>query len=472
MTFAYRRSVVSLVRLLYMAGLVLIFYFGWQYAYEEASFWGPGNYVVIFSYSAMLFVFMNLYGALRVGSLRITNLLLSAFFALFFTSFFIYFELCLIARAMLPLSPMLLIFGAQFLLCILGCYLMNTVYYALNYTHQVVAIYSGDPDDLAVIQKMAQFDKRFYLAKVIDAHLPFDELTAAIGPYDSVLLGGMDAAVRRDIFRHCYRAGKRINVLPDPMDIALSVAHQTQLLDTPILLCKNRELTPEQRLIKRVMDLLISTLGIVLTSPIMLLIALGIKMHDGGPILYRQMRLTLGGKPFHILKFRSMRVDADENRSDDQMRAVENDERITLLGRVLRPYRLDELPQLFNVFLGDMSIVGPRPERVEHYALYTKELPDFSLRLRAKAGMTGHAQIYGKYNTSPRDKLNMDLFYIEDFSILQDLRLMFLTLKILFIRESSAGFSAAPAVELDPPTVEPPLPQDLPAQREGNTKVG
>lgn len=445
MKFAYRRSVVSLVRLLYLVGLVLIFYFIWQGAYEEASFWDLGNYVVLVSYSGMLALFMNLYGALRVGSLRITNLLLSCFFALLFADFFIYLELSLIARKMLDLLPILAIFIMQFLLSMLGCYAMNTVYYALNETRQVVAIFDGDRDDAAVIQKMELVDRRFEVACTMDAREPLEALMSAIAPYDSVLLGGMDAGTRRELFQYCYRAGKRINVLPNSMDIALSVASKTQLFDTPILLCKNRELTPEQRLLKRCMDLLFAILGIAITSPLMLLIAAMIKLRDGGPVFYTQERLTLGGRVFRILKFRTMRVDADNGLAQDEMRAVDADPRITRVGALLRPYRLDEFPQLFNVLLGDMSIVGPRPERVEHYTLYTQQLPEFSLRLRAKAGLTGYAQIYGRYNTSPRDKLNMDLFYIEDFSILQDVRLMFITLKILFIKESSAGFDPKPA---------------------------
>lgn len=447
MKFTYRRSVVSLVRLLYLVGLVVIFNIGWKQGYEETIYFDAGNYVVLFSYSVMLLLFMNIYGGLRVGSLRITNLLLSCFFALLFTNFFIYFELSLIAREMLNLTPILCIFGGQFLLAILGCYLMNTVYYALNDKRQVVAIYSGSKDDAAVIEKMGRYDKRFAVKEVLDAHQPLETLIAVIDRYDSVLLGGMDPATRKAVFQYCYRSGKRINVLPDTMEIALSVANKTQLFDTPILLCKNRELTPEQRLSKRIMDIAVSLVGLVVLGPLMLLIALGIKLQDGGPVFFRQSRLTIGGRPFSIIKFRSMCIDADKGLADDEMRVVSDDPRITRIGALLRPYRLDELPQLLNVLAGDMSMVGPRPERVEHYDLYTRELPEFALRLRVKAGMTGYAQIYGRYNTTPRDKLNMDLFYTEDFSILQDVKLMFMTLKILFVRESTEGFAGPSAAK-------------------------
>jgi len=429
-----------LVRLLYLTGLVVFFYLGWIQGYEQTLYFNFGNYVVLFSYTVMLLLFMNVYGGLRVGSVRVTNLLLSSFFALLFTNFFIYFELSLIAREMLSVLPMLFTFGGQVMLAFMGCVAMNTVYYALNNARQVVAIYSGDADDARVIEKMSQFNRRFRVIEALDAAQPLDELISRIDPYDSVLLGRMDPDTRKAIFQYCYRSGKRINILPDPMEIALCVATKTQLFDTPILLCKNRELTPEQRLVKRISDIVISFLGIVALGPLMLLIALAIKMHDGGPVFYRQTRLTLGGRMFSIIKFRSMRTDSGAASPTDEGLATRNDPRITSIGALLRPYRLDEIPQLFNVLLGDMSIVGPRPEQPDFHALYMEELPEFALRLRVKAGLTGYAQIYGRYNTTPRDKLNMDLFYTEDFSILQDIRLLFMTLKILFVRESAEGF--------------------------------
>jgi exopolysaccharide biosynthesis polyprenyl glycosylphosphotransferase len=451
LTFKYRRTINTLARLTFMAALVAAFYAVWQWAYTETTFFDLGNYVVMLSYAGMMTLFMAVYGGLRVGSLRITNLFLSCFFALFFANFFIYLELSLIARAMLKLWPILALQGAQTVLALLGCYVMNTVYYALNSVRDVVAIYGGDAADEAVARKMGLYSRQFRIARVLSAEAPLDEIRRAMAPYDSVLLGAMDAGRRRDIFNECYRLGKRVNIIPDPADIALSVAHQTQLADTPILLCKNRELTPEQRLVKRLMDLVIAAAMLVIVSPVMLLVALIIKLQDGGPVFYRQARLTAGGQPFNIIKFRSMCVDADRDRQHETLRAVNNDERITSIGAFLRRYRLDELPQLLNVLAGDMSVVGPRPERVEHYDLYTRELPAFSLRLRVKAGLTGYAQIYGRYNTTPRDKLNMDLFYIESYSLLQDLRLLFMTVKVLFLPESTQGFADLPQAQRDDP---------------------
>jgi lipopolysaccharide/colanic/teichoic acid biosynthesis glycosyltransferase len=162
---------------------------------------------------------------------------------------------------------------------------------------------------------------------------------------------------------------------------------------------------------------------------------------DGGPAFYRQCRLTNDGKRFNVLKFRSMRVDAEK---DGVARlATEKDDRITSVGHFIRKCRIDELPQLINILRGDMTIVGPRPERPEIAEKYEQELPEFSLRLQAKAGLTGYAQVYGKYNTTPYDKLRFDLMYIENYSILLDLKLMILTLRIIFSKESTEGIDIA-----------------------------
>ena len=180
---------------------------------------------------------------------------------------------------------------------------------------------------------------------------------------------------------------------------------------------------------------------LLVASPIMLLIALAVKIHDGGTVIYKQTRLTMGGRQFYVYKFRSMRMDAEK---DGVARlASEEDDRITPVGKVIRMTRMDELPQLINVLKGDMSLVGPRPERPEIAEEYETWLPQFKSRLKVKAGLTGYAQIYGKYNTTPYDKLKLDLTYIQNYSFLLDLKLLLLTAKILFMKESTEGIETA-----------------------------
>ena len=213
-------------------------------------------------------------------------------------------------------------------------------------------------------------------------------------------------------------------------------AEKIHMFDTPLLLFRNRGLTVEQQAVKRLFDLVCSALGLIILSPVFLLIAVLIKGYDGGPVFYKQERLTQDGKIFSVYKFRSMRVDSEKYGA---RLAMKNDSRVTPVGRVLRNIHFDELPQLLNIVKGEMSLVGPRPERPEIAAQYEEEIPEFSYRLKVKAGLTGYAQVYGKYNTTPYDKLKLDLTYIENYSFFLDLQLIATTVKILFQKENTEG---------------------------------
>ena len=210
------------------------------------------------------------------------------------------------------------------------------------------------------------------------------------------------------------------------------------LFDSPLLLLRNNGLSFEEKLIKRLIDILVSLVVIVVTSPFMLIIAIAIKAYDGGPVFFKQKRCTLNGKVFEIHKFRSMIVDAEKEGLS--VPASEQDPRITPVGNIIRATRLDELPQIFDILSGNMSLVGPRPERVEHVEKYTKDIPEFAYRLKVKGGLTGYAQIFGKYNTTAYDKLKLDLMYVQNYSILLDIKLILMTIKIIFMKESTEGF--------------------------------
>lgn len=224
-------------------------------------------------------------------------------------------------------------------------------------------------------------------------------------------------------------------------------AQPLHLFHLPILMLERYNPAPEYLFIKRVFDILASGIALIILSPLMIIVALMIR-RDGGIAFYRQKRLTKNGKEFYVLKFRSMRMDAEKD-GVARLSAGENDPRITPIGRFIRACRIDELPQLINILKGEMSVVGPRPERPEIAAQYEEEFPEFSLRLQAKAGLTGYAQIYGKYNTTPRDKLLMDLQYISKPSIAEDLKIMFATVKILFLPESTEGIAEGQTTAMD-----------------------
>ena len=221
-------------------------------------------------------------------------------------------------------------------------------------------------------------------------------------------------------------------------DILIKGSDSIHLFDSPLFLMRNNGLTFEQRLVKRITDIVISLFVLIITSPLMLIVAAAIKLYDGGPVMFRQDRCTINGKVFSIHKFRSMIVDAEKD--GKSIPATDGDPRITPVGNIIRKTRLDELPQMLDILAGNMSIVGPRPERVEHVKAYTEEIPEFSYRLKVKGGLTGFAQVYGKYNTTAYDKLKLDLMYIENYSFLMDIRLIFMTVKIMFMKESTEGF--------------------------------
>jgi exopolysaccharide biosynthesis polyprenyl glycosylphosphotransferase len=252
-----------------------------------------------------------------------------------------------------------------------------------------------------------------------------------------VYLCGVHSHERNRILKFCIEEGISAYVIPRVGDVLMSGARRMHMYHLPMLRVDRYNPPPEYVLTKRLFDILASLIAIVITSPIMLITAIAVKA-DGGPAFYRQVRLTKDGKEFEVLKFRSMRVDAEKD-GVARLSTGDKDDRITKVGRIIRKVRIDELPQLFNILSGDMSIVGPRPERPEIAVQYEKEMPEFRLRLQAKAGLTGYAQVYGKYNTTPYDKLQMDLMYIANPTLMQDLRICFATVKILFMPESTEG---------------------------------
>lgn len=427
-----------LIKLLIMTALTFAFISGWQSRYEEALFQNKGNYVVVLSYVVILFSFTNLYGGFKIGLLRLHEIIYSFLLSIVLSNFIMYLELCLIARQMLDPSSIVLTTLFQIAIMAIGVISANTVYFKLYKAKQILAVFGNEPADRDVIRKMKLIKERYVIAKGITVDRNIEDIKAEIDKYEAVLICDFDKTLKNEVLRYCYATRKRIYLLPSPNDIILNNCYQSQIFDTPVLVCKNRGLTTEQILIKRAMDLVISAIGLVLTSPLIVIVSLAIKLCDGGPVLFKQNRVTQNGRIFNVYKFRSMVIDADK---DGAIKATNGDSRITPVGKIIRPLRLDELPQLFNILKGDMSLVGPRPERTENVHEYTQKYPEFNLRHRVKGGLTGYAQIYGKYNTSPVDKLNMDLIYIEKYSILLDIKLILMTLKIIFMKESTEGFS-------------------------------
>lgn len=436
-----RKSIMLLVKIMIVFSATLGFVETWNDHYVESLFSNKGNYVVIFSYLFLFVTFSSLYGAFNIGIYRIHEIIYSFSLAIVFTNIVMYLELSLIARNMVAVLPLVIGVIYQIIVVFIGSCCANMIYFKLYAARRVLALFSDETSSLNLIKKMGVISERFSIECGVNAeHTDINDIKKLIDKYDAVVICDIDKNKQKEIMAYCYTNQKRTYLLPDITDIILNNAYEIQIGDTPVLMSHNRGLTVEQEVIKRICDIFISGIGIIISAPIMLICAISIKLDDGGPVFFRQNRITKNGKIFNILKFRSMIVDADK---DGAKKAENNDSRITRVGKIIRACRVDELPQLFNILKGDMSMVGPRPERIENVYEYTNAYPEFALRHRVKAGLTGFAQLYGKYNTSPEDKLNMDLMYIENYSLLHDLKLLVLTVKVMFMKESTEGFDQA-----------------------------
>ena len=300
-----------------------------------------------------------------------------------------------------------------------------------------ILIVSGKDND--VKEKVDQIFQKYHVEKVISCDEPDDLIRLEAERHEAVLINDIPAQKENTIVKMCFDMNKRVYLIPKISDILIKGSENLNVMDTPLYLSRNFGMTFWNRAMKRFFDIVLSGFAIVLLSPVMLLTAIAIKLEDHGPVFFKQERVTRGGKRFMIIKFRSMIVDAEKDGRPHPAGVA--DDRITKVGRIIRAYRIDELPQMFNIFLGQMSIVGPRPERWEHVEKYKSEIPEFSFREKVKGGLTGYAQVYGKYNTTALDKLKLDLIYITEFSIILDLQIIIETIKILFMKDSTEGFS-------------------------------
>ncbi len=328
----------------------------------------------------------------------------------------------------------------QLLLIILFTRLVSRLYERHNPPRASCLICSSETDARFMLEILRHYPHRYQIAKTL--LYSRDDVYAEISQYDQVFLYNVPYAARQGLVEYCYKLSKPVSYSMEIADIIGYGAEHDMFDDVSFVSASNRRgLTLEQRILKRALDIVCSILILLPSIPVMLICALAIWLYDHNEVIFRQQRATIGGRVFTIYKFRTMSKGADGNRS-----AQQNDSRITPVGRVLRRFRLDELPQLFNILAGDMSLVGPRPEMLSNLELYTGMMPEFSYRLAVKAGLTGYAQIAGKYNTAPKEKMLMDLMYIEDYSIWRDIKLIVKTVGVLFRKESTEGFHEQPSV--------------------------
>ena len=416
--------------------------FRWSVVEQLRNFWGKGHVVEVAIYAFVLILLSSMYGGMRLGYLKNVELIFSQVFATLMANIFIYAELSVMAAQPFVLDVFILMTIEQTMVVVIYINVANRIYRAIFPPRRLLLVHGDRPIE-NICGKFESRRDKYIITRTIHVGEGFDAVSGAIlesyesGECNAVVLGDISVVDRTPLIKFCYAHSIRFYLLPKITDVILMGAEELHVFDSPMMVTREYCLTVEQRIVKRCIDVSGALVLLILASPFMLITAIAIKLYDGGPILYKQVRCTLDQREFYIMKFRSMRTDAEK---DGVARlAQKNDDRITPVGKIIRKCRIDELPQLVNILKGDMSFIGPRPERPEIIAQYLEVMPEFAYRMKVKAGLAGFAQVYGKYNTSPYDKLKLDLTYIENYSIMLDIKLMLLTLKILFWPDSTEG---------------------------------
>ena len=436
-----KRLIVFGSSALLMAAQILVFAFTWFNSYVEAGaleqpFFYKGNFAVIGLYALMLLIFFKLTRSFRVGHLRMFEVLFTQILSMFCVNAITYVQLCLIGhwKFLTHMEPVIRMTVADAVIVFCWAAFNRWIVTKVYPPRDVLLIYGPySPDSL--IHKIQGREDKYEIREIISYEEDWETLKEKILFYRCVVITDLPPEIRNNVLKFCYAHDVRCYAVPKISDIMIMAAQDTHQFDTSMLLFRNKGLSITQRAVKRVFDIIVASVALVVFSPFMLIIAILIKCCDGGPVLYGQDRLTRGGKVFKVLKFRSMYV----HKEDGYCMTRKNDDRVTPVGKVIRAIHFDELPQLFNILKGEMSVVGPRPETPKLAAEYKESIPEFDFRLKVKAGLTGFAQVYGKYNTTPYDKLKLDLTYIEHYSFWMDLKLLFMTFEILFVKDNTEG---------------------------------
>lgn len=430
----------KLINILAVTG---VFALGWIMYYNKVITWSyqyKGNMAMAIIFLVLYFLFVKVYDAFAVSLQRKLELAISQALSALFADGMMYVIICLLYEWFAPVWPLMLVFVAQALVVLVWVVLTKNWYYA--HTPRLNAVILHDSlNDTAHLQHEISYDNSLNLFAVEDIQTCIKEEMAVLEGADVVYICAEPCSARDAVIEHCTAYKRNFYILPSINDMLLNSARHVHMFHMPLLQMHMGDASIGYLFVKRVIDIVFSAMALLVLWPFMLIIAIAIKAYDGGPAFYKQVRLTKGGKEFELIKFRSMRVDAEAD-GVARLSTGENDPRITPIGKFMRASRVDELPQIICILSGKMSIVGPRPERPEIAAKYEETLPEFRLRLQAKAGLTGYAQVYGKYNSTPREKLHMDMIYISRPSIIEDIRLIFTTVRVLFMKESTEGFES------------------------------
>ena len=450
----HKKLIMLAVKLLHFLLSVVLFAIAWlQFRYNGVvDTADPGfryNVFIVLFYGVAEFFLLRTYNSYLLGYSKIRTLISAQILSQFFVAVFLYIIVSVAWNRFRGPLVFLLLLAVQAVVDVIWCFMANAVYFQIYPQKKTVLIYREPRDKIRFGSiKGKPMEQLYRITNEIMFDGTFRELEPMLEGYDAVFVAGVNSRCRNGILKYCKEKNVPGFFLPHIGDTIMQDAKHIRSFDSPVLYVERKVLDPEYAFIKRAFDIVSSLLGLIVCSPVMLITAIAIKAYDKGPVLYKQVRLTKDGREFKILKFRSMRVDAEKD-GVARLSTGKQDDRITPIGRWIRSCRVDELPQLINILKGDMSVVGPRPERPEIAEQYYRTMPDFRLRLQVKAGLTGYAQIYGKYNTDPYETLEFDLLYINNMNPLNDLRMILATFSILFSPESTEGVGAGQMTALD-----------------------
>lgn len=435
---------VGLFNLILLIVITGHFTYEWNIVYNnilKQPFLGKGNILMVFTIFLIIFISMKMWGGFKLGYSKLVNLVFSQFLALITIGLGEFLIIALTAGTinhMGKLAGLIAVSaGIDFIFCVIYDLIGIRIYLMIFPPIRLLQV-NGDYDN-HLRTKISNRSDKYEVCEEISIYEGVDKIYTELEKYDAVLLNDIPNKYRKLILKYCFENDVPVYYTPKIQDIMVRGSDEINLFDSPLFLAKNIGMTTAQSFVKRAIDIIGSTLGLIVLSPIFLIVSILIKIEDGGKVFFMQDRCTYDGKVFRIHKFRSMKEDAEKDGKPHP--ATSDDDRITKVGKFIRATRIDELPQLVDIWIGNMSIVGPRPERVEHVAKYTEDIPEFGYRLKVKGGLTGYAQVYGRYNTTSYDKLKMDLIYVVNYSLLMDFQIVLETVKIIFSKESTEGFT-------------------------------
>lgn len=435
-----------LLNVLHFVLTVTTFYFSWmmfkyQKMFETVAVGYRYNYFVLLGYAVLLFFFLKTYNAYYLGYIPVKRLVFYQFLSQFLTVGALYIVVSIAWKKLNNPLPFVVLLASQIVIDIIWTIICNSFYIRTHHTRRVVLVYGTELDrKFFDVLKGKPSEKLYSVERYLQySGDDFNEILEKIRGYDAVFSAGVHLHCRNEMMKFCKEANVPIFFMPTVGDVIIKESGHLKSFDAPVFFVTRSHANPEYAIVKRLFDIFFSAFGLIVAGPFMLVTALAIHFYDGGPVIYRQTRLTKDGKKFQIYKFRSMRVDAEKD-GVARFSTGDNDDRITPVGRIVRKIRMDELPQLWNILRGDMSFIGPRPERPEIAEQFYEHFPDFRLRLQTKAGLTGYAQVYGRYNSDPYEKLIFDLLYINHQDFKTDIMLFFATIAIIFSSNSTKGF--------------------------------